>query len=641
MKDTINSLALAGLLGFATTGAFAAETLKVSLNDSIRPVTHCASGSLYGMTEELPVDIQSLVAPLKPHMFCQPPEGGRNNQHPFGDGFVVAERLQGTTAKVQITLPDLLPYWPYKWPGQESWLNSVRGYVNKKLTSGLDNIHSYVIWNEPDGTWNDANGSLYTTVWKPTYDLLKQMDPETKIVGPCIAYYHGQRMRDFLKFCKENNCLPDEICWHQWGSEGLAGAVEDVRKVEDELGIGHRDICINEYCAGSGEDKKKYEGCPGYSVPFIAKFERYGIESATISWWFTGLPGRLGSLLTDKNQKGGGWWLYKWYGDMEGYMAKVTAPYEKTDKVDGFAAVDRKNYCASVVLGGNTTGDVNVVFESLPDFLGGKVRVKIERVTWQSKDTPVNGTDLISETDMALNGTTLTVPVKLESNLYAYRVHLTPLDVPQYPYNDIAAEIPGKIEAENYDVAGQGFSYYDNDPENKGEQYREDGVDIVTTDDGYAIGYTEKGEWLEYTVNVKKSGSYKVTANVSNGGELEGFALYIDDQLLTDSYTIEKTGENWDVYKEIDVCEAELTEGEHTLKIKIEGSYVNIDWLKFADKNETGIDKVMSAEDLAEMQQAHFYDVKGKTVNKNDLRDNTVYILVSNANKEGMKFVKK
>ena len=619
----------------------AAETLKVSLTDSIRPVTHCASGSLYGMTEDLPTDIQGLVAPLKPHMFCQPPEGTNKNQHPFGDGFIIAERLKGTTAQVQITLPDLLPYWPYKWPGQQSWLKAVEGYLNRKQEMGLTNIHSYVIWNEPDGTWNDANGSLYTTVWKPTYELIKKLDPEAKVVGPCIAYYHNDRMKNFLKFCKENNCLPDEICWHQWGSEGLAGAIESARKLEDELGIPHLPICINEYCAGSGDDKKKFEGCPGYSVPFIAKFERYGVESATISWWFTNLPGRLGSLLTDKNQKGGGWWLYKWYGDMEGYMAKVTPPYDKSDRVDGFAAVDRKNNCASVVIGGNTEGDVNVVFETLPAFMGGKVKVRIERVTWQSKDTPVSGTDLLSEEEMALNGTTLTVPVKIENKVYAYRIFMTPVDVPQTPYKGIAAEIPGKVEAENYDVAGQGFSYYDNDTENKGENYREDGVDIVTAEDGFALGYTEKGEWTEYTVDVKKTQKYVLYANISCANELEGFDLYLDGNKLNDSYTLAATCDDWSKYEKVKIGEASLDEGQHTLKLEIVGNFVNVDWLEFENAEMSGVDKIYSISDLRQLTNARVYDMMGNAVKIENLKKNVVYILTTTNKTDNVKFVLK
>ena len=63
--------------------------------------------------------------------------------------------------------------------------------------------------------------------------------------------------------------------------------------------------------------------------------------------------------------------------------------------------------------------------------------------------------------------------------------------------------IPGTIEAEDYDLGGQNNAYFDNDYENQGGEYREDGVDVVTNDNGYAIGYTEVGEWLEYSVNVE------------------------------------------------------------------------------------------------------------------------------------------
>jgi hypothetical protein len=96
--------------------------------------------------------------------------------------------------------------------------------------------------------------------------------------------------------------------------------------------------------------------------------------------------------------------------------------------------------------------------------------------------------------------------------------------VPQTAYNDKPATIPGKIEAENYDEGGNRFSFYDKDATNKGETYREDAVDVVTLDGatcnggackGYAIGYTEAGEWLEYSVKVAADGKYDVRANVA------------------------------------------------------------------------------------------------------------------------------
>lgn len=622
--------------------AHAAETLKVDLTDSIRPVTHCASGSLYGMTENEPANIDELVAPLKPHMFCQPPEGKNGNQHNFGDGYIVAGRLKNTTAKVQITLADLLPNWPYRWPGQQSWLSSVERVVKKKFSEGLTNIHSYVIWNEPDGTWNTSNGDINTTVWKPTYELLRKLDPETPIVGPGMSYYNESRMRSFLTFCKQNNCLPDLICWHQWGSAGFADAVKSVRKLQQELGIPERPYCINEYCAGSDSDKQQYEGCPGYSVPFIAKFERYNVESATISWWHVPHPGRLGSLLTDNGQKGGGWWLYKWYGDMEGYMASVTPPNDRSEGVDGFASVDRKHHCASLVLGGKSVGDVNVVFQKMPDFLSGVVRVKVERVTWKSINTPVNGTDLISESDMVVEGGSLTVPVKIESELYGYRIYITPLNVPQTPYRNETASIPGRVEAEHFDVAGQGFSYYDNDEKNKGDgEFRTDeGVDVVKASDGFAVGYTEKGEWMEYTIDVKESNTYNITANVSNGGEVDGFQFFLDGKRITEEYTIAQTSEDWSVYEEIPVATTQLEKGEHILKVLIEGNYVNIDWLNIDVADLSSVRNILGDKEINALKDALFYDMNGQQIQRHDLQRNKCYIMVSANFKEGLKFVK-
>jgi hypothetical protein len=177
-------------------------------------------------------------------------------------------------------------------------------------------------------------------------------------------------MRNFLTYAKANNCLPDLISWHQWGAAGFVGAYENYRALEKSLGIPPIEISINEY---SSKTSDPYEGCPGYSVPFIAKFERYKITSAQLSWWWVPLPGRLGSLLTSGNQKGGGWHMYKWYGDMEGYMTKTVPPNDKSDGVDAFANLSiAPQRTASIVLGGNSVGTVNVAVNGVPSWMGNK-----------------------------------------------------------------------------------------------------------------------------------------------------------------------------------------------------------------------------------------------------------------------------
>lgn len=363
--------------------SYAQNTLIVDFSDEIRPATHCASGSLYGITEDLPSDIEEHVDPLNPRSFTNPARSGNGYQQPIGDALVVAERLENTTGKVQVRLADVLPGWPYQWPGQTSFLDTCRNVINDKLASGRDNYDGYEIWNEPHETWQDENGNFEATCWKPTYDLIRSLDPDERIIGPSYSYYNHNRMRDFLIYCINNDCLPDVICWHQWGAGGFAGAIEDYRALEADLGISPRPVTINEY---SSQVNDPYEGCPGYSVPFIAKFERHNVESACISWWHTGLPGRLGSLLTADNEKGGGWWLYKWYGEMTGDMVSVTPPDDYSDGLDGFANIDVDEQYASICLGGNFTGDANVTINNIPEFFGDNVNVKVEYVPWSDKD---------------------------------------------------------------------------------------------------------------------------------------------------------------------------------------------------------------------------------------------------------------
>lgn len=629
--------AFLGALAFGLAGiglANAATTVSVSLGDSIRPVTHVASGSLYGFTETLPSNVDADVAPLKPNVFLAPARSGQGRQQGIGGAFLISPRLAKTTAKVQIRLADILPGWPYKYQNWDSWKKEVTAVINDKKSSTVQNFDGYEIWNEPNDTWKGSD-NFERDLWKPTYDLIRQLDPGAKIIGPSYSYYNSTRMENFLRFCVQNNCLPDVISWHQWGSDGFVGALENLRSLEKKLGISPRAISINEYSDG----KHELEGCPGVSVPFISKFERHGVESAMISWWFVPLPGRLGSLLTASNERGGGWHLYKWYGDMSGYMAKVTPPNDKSNGVDGFAAVDKKKNFASIVVGGNTLGNVSVDISGVPAEFGSKVNVSVEYVTWKDKDTPVPSTTLESDKEYSVNGGKITVPVNITNVYNAYRIYITPI-IPQKPFGETAIAVPGKIEAENYDLNGSGegnSSYYDTDDDNKGNVYREDGVDLEKIGaDNYAIGYTIAGEWLEYTVNVEKDGDYPLTIHAASGGTSGSVQFSVDGEQATDVISIPQTAESkWDVYEDVDGGKISLTAGEHLVRMEITGSYCNIDWFHLGEikseelpKDSTEIPSDTTETDSSTaIGQAHFammnvstayslFDLQGNCIGK-------------------------
>ena len=191
--------------------------------------------------------------------------------------------------------------------------------------------------------------------------------------------------------------------------------------------------------------------------------------------------------------------------------------------------------------------------------------------------------------------------------------------VPQTPYKEVAAKIPGKIEAENYDVGGHNKAFYDNDRENQGKAYREDEVDVVDISDskcgdaactGYAIGYTNDGEWVEYTINVTADAKYDITANVATAFETSAMQLFIDDKEITESVVAPKVDSVWTTYKVIDVGSAELKKGEHVLKLLITGGYLNVDWIQFTDPNDT---TTSIAKNVKLAPQTASYNVFGAT----------------------------
>jgi hypothetical protein len=195
--------------------------------------------------------------------------------------------------------------------------------------------------------------------------------------------------------------------------------------------------------------------------------------------------------------------------------------------------------------------------------------------------------------------------------------------VPQAPFKN-AFVFPALVQAEDYDEGGQGVSYSDKDIANQGNVYREDGVDVVglecsdsaATKDckGFAVGYTQAGEWMEYSVNVPADAKYFVKANVATASETSSFMLLVDNNAVTDTVVVPKTDSTWNVYKEIDVGAVELKQGEHVIRLLITGDYLNIDWIQFADSANQTLPPTQWVEKVRlEVGPETAYDVFGLT----------------------------
>lgn len=92
-------------------------------------------------------------------------------------------------------------------------------------------------------------------------------------------------------------------------------------------------------------------------------------------------------------------------------------------------------------------------------------------------------------------------------------------DCVQAPYLMVAPAVPGRVEAEYYDIGGAGEAYLDLTSQNTAGALRAgEGVDVGAAQDiggGYQIENVTLREWTEYTVNVTQSGMYRLIARLA------------------------------------------------------------------------------------------------------------------------------
>lgn len=192
------------------------------------------------------------------------------------------------------------------------------------------------------------------------------------------------------------------------------------------------------------------------------------------------------------------------------------------------------------------------------------------------------------------------------------------------PYEDAEYKtgmqtIPGRVLCAYYDLGGEGIAYHDETKENhgSGELNPEDGsylhsfrvnegVDISYTKSydtdnsryNYVqppmnvlyVGWTSPGEWVKYTVDIKKSGKYTVGLMYTSyqGGKISLSVDNVDKTGPIDVYSTyrEDDPEDWRQWhhwnKMNNMTEIILTEGVHVLTLHtVEAGQMNYAWLDF------------------------------------------------------------
>ncbi len=158
-------------------------------------------------------------------------------------------------------------------------------------------------------------------------------------------------------------------------------------------------------------------------------------------------------------------------------------------------------------------------------------------------------------------------------------------ELKQEPFNSTAHMIPGRIEAEEYDLGGEGLAYHEANAEGNqgGAMLRDDEVDVEVTQDtdgDYNIAYILEDEWLEYTVDVTSTGDYDLDIRVAKDGDGGLFHIEIDGEDVTGGINVPNTA-GWQVWETITLEKINLTEGEHIMRLVFESNYFNLNYLEF------------------------------------------------------------
>lgn len=191
------------------------------------------------------------------------------------------------------------------------------------------------------------------------------------------------------------------------------------------------------------------------------------------------------------------------------------------------------------------------------------------------------------------------------------------------PWHKKMQEIPGKIECEYYNKGGEGVAYHDSDQVNNGSgklnpvdgnplnEFRlKEGVDISYTKSGdidnnhynkvsrdmnkFYVGWTVPGEWINYTVSVKQSGTYQIgVMYTANGNGV--ISLDADGKNATGPLKIASTHDDQDTVKwrqwhhwnaSDPIGSIKLNKGIHVLKLHIvSNGDMNLDYLEFTKKD--------------------------------------------------------
>jgi hypothetical protein len=179
------------------------------------------------------------------------------------------------------------------------------------------------------------------------------------------------------------------------------------------------------------------------------------------------------------------------------------------------------------------------------------------------------------------------------------------------PWNGMVLPIPGIIQAELFDVGGEGVAFHDTDTVNHGNGMmnmsmsspqamfrRAEAVDVsftMATDkdpmgkveelNQLYVGWIERQEWLKYTVSVAETGNYMISSHVAVNNENSTISFSFEDGVATPPLPLPRSG-SFFIWQHVDnMAIIKLNAGLHVLTIKFDTTGYNLNYISFIRKD--------------------------------------------------------
>ncbi|MDO6762461.1 cellulose binding domain-containing protein [Agarivorans sp. 1_MG-2023] len=154
----------------------------------------------------------------------------------------------------------------------------------------------------------------------------------------------------------------------------------------------------------------------------------------------------------------------------------------------------------------------------------------------------------------------------------------------------VSQSIPGRIQAQHYDLGGNNTGYFDTTANNNGNVFRSDDVDIQSTTDtsgSYNLGWVANGEWLDYTFADVKTGVYNINIRVAaNGTAAHSIQLQLNgNNLGTANFSGTGGWQNWTTETLEDVTIQDAS--SNSLRANILSGGFNLNWIEFVEASTT------------------------------------------------------